>query len=61
MEDENQFQMLLSILYIAVCVCQCQPPLFVPPTPLFPGYHKFVFYICYSTSVIYVSTFAPFF
>ena len=34
---------------------------FIPPPTLSPGKHKFVFYICDSTSVLKISSFVPFF
>ena len=51
----------LSILYIVVYVCQAQAPNVFPP-PLSPlGNCVFVFYVCGSFSVLYMSSFiSPF-
>ena len=42
----------LSILCIAVCICQSQIPNLALPCPFPFGNHKFVFYICESVSVL---------
>lgn len=48
---------IVSFIYSSVHVSM--PTSLIYPSPLSPGLHKFVFYICYSTSVLYVKTFAP--
>ena len=43
-----------SILYTAVCMCQCQPPNSQPPSPL--GIH-----VCVSVSALQITSSVPFF
>ena len=43
-----------------MCICQSQSPNLSLPT-LSPGNYKIVFYICSSISVLYISSFVPFF
>ena len=49
----------LSIVYIAVCICQSQSP--IHPTASFPlGIHRFVHYVCVSISALQTRSSLPF-
>ena len=50
--------LLLTILYIVVCLCQSQSPSLSHHFLL--GKHMFVFYICDSISVLDIGSFVPF-
>ena len=49
----------LPILYIVMCLYSFQTPNFsLPPTPANPFHnHKFVLYVCVSSSVLLISSF----